>query len=277
MNLKIANYFNIPLYFNLLTIPFVLLIYMSRQDMGTFAVAIYILSLFFVLLHEYSHCMMARAFGWKIKDITLLPLGGVAQIYFKYDKPKEEILVAIAGPLLNLALLCVFAPIAVVMALNEYMEWFFLFMVLSLSNFMILTFNLLPVYPMDGGRVLRGVLSYFMGHLRATWWAVRVGQVLGICLAVLALMNMYFLAAAIFVFMMVIAQNELSHAKMVTILYTMRANIIGVLNKPELERASLPELIQALESIQDEELKTNLKSEELVLLFKDLEASKVSI
>lgn len=277
MNLKIADYFNIPLYFNIFTLPFVLLVYMSRPDVGLLSVAIYIFSMFFVLLHEYAHCFMARRFGWIVKDVTLFPLGGVARVFFRYDKPKEEILVALAGPLLNLALLFIFFPICIGMALYDQFAWFFVFMVLSLSNFMIFTFNLLPVYPMDGGRVLRAVLSCFIGHLKATWWAVRIGQITGTVLAVLAFMYTYYVAGVIFIFMIVIGQNELTHAKMVTLLYKMRADMCQELNKPELERATLSEMIQTLETIQDEELKTKLKTVDLIPLLKDLEKSNISI
>lgn len=277
MNLKIANYFNIPLYFNLLTLPFILFIYLSKPELGLLSVAVYIFSMFFVLLHEYAHCFMARRFGWLVKDVTLFPLGGIARVFFRYDKPKEEILVALAGPLLNLVLLCIFFPICIGLAVYDQFEWFFVFMVLSLCNFMIFTFNLLPVYPMDGGRILRAVLSCFMGHFRATWWAVRVGQITGAVLAVLAFMYTYYLAGIIFIFMIVVGQNELTNAKLVTILYKMRADMCLALNKPELARATLSEMIQTLEAIQDEELKTKLKAADLIPLLKDLEKSNVSI
>ena len=278
MNLKLADYFNIPLFFNLFTIPFALFIYFSQHnELGRLALALYVFSLFFVLLHEYAHCFMARRFGWLVKDITILPLGCVARIHFKYNIPKEEICVAIAGPLLNLAIMLLLLPVMILLAINEQLELFFVTFVMVLCNFMICAFNLLPVYPMDGGRILRAYLSRFMGHLNATWWAVRTGQLLGGCLSVFAFMHSYYMAAIIFLIMIVLGQNELTQAKIIALLYKIREEICLTLNKPELARADLPELIAALEEIQDEEIKQKLETDHLIFLLNDLRQSKISI
>jgi len=277
MNLRIADYFGIPLYFNILTLPFVLFIYHTREDLGILAVAIYIFSLFFVLLHEYGHCFMARRFNWPVHDITILPIGGIAQITFKHYKPKEEILVALAGPLVSLGFFMIFMPAFIVFAYLEYFGMFLVCLVMATSNFVIFAFNLLPIYPMDGGRVLRACLSIMLGHKRGTWWAVRFGQVGGAILAVLAFYNGYYLAGAIFIFMGVVGQNELAHARLLTLLYKMRKDICEALDRPELEHADLPELITVLETIEDEALKVKLRVVDVVPLLMELRESKVSI
>lgn len=277
MNLKIADYFGIPLYLNLLTLPFALFIYSNRENLGTLGLALYIFTLFFVLLHEYGHCYMARKFGWPVQDITILPIGGVAKITFKYYEPKEEIKVALAGPAVNLILACVFFPICITQVYFENFGLFFVFLVMATSNFVIFAFNLLPIYPMDGGRVLRAFLSLMMGHYNGTWWAVRIGQASGFIFSVAAFYYAYYLAGIIFIIMGVIGQNELAHARLINILHNMRSEVCEELNKPELQRADLPELIAVLEAIDSEELKAKLKVEDLVLLLKDLRESKISI
>lgn len=277
MNLRIADYFGIPLYFNILTIPFALLIYGSREDLGTLSVSVYIFTLFFVLLHEYGHCFIARRFGWPIHDITILPIGGIAKITFRHYDPKEEIKVALAGPAVSLSLFCIFFPICILQAYLENFGCFLIFLVMSTSNFVIFAFNLLPIYPMDGGRVLRACLSCMVGHARGTWWAVRIGQVGGLILSIAAIYNEYYVAGVIFILMGVIGQNELAYAKLISILHKIRQEICESLNKPELKRADLPELIDAIEAIENEELKVKLKLHEVIPLLKDLRESKVSI
>ena len=274
MNLKIANYFGIPLYLNLLVFPFIFFVYFTTKDgLGAFAVAIYIFGLFFVVLHEYGHCFMARKFKWQVQDITIYPLGGAARINFKHTDPKQEIFVALAGPAVNFGLICVFLPLFILFVYLENFNLCFVFLVMVISNLLILVFNLfICVFPMDGGRVLRALLSCKIGHERATWWAVRLGQGGGFILAVLALYFGFWLVAFIFVLMIMFSQDELTEARMLAALYRIRIKLVGLLNKPELAEADLPELIQAVETSQNEKLK-----KDTLLLLKDLNQSNVSI
>ena len=135
----------------------------------------------FVVLHELSHCLVAKAHGIRVHDITLLPIGGVARMDVMPEDSATEFKIAIAGPLFNFvmvaiayALLVSFAPHAgSSTALTMLVS--LLGMVL-LANLFLGVFNLLPAFPMDGGRVLRSYLATKMGYLEATHIAARVGR-----------------------------------------------------------------------------------------------------
>jgi Zn-dependent protease len=277
MNLKIADYFGIPLYLNMLAIPFVAYIHLSSGDIGNLALAILFISLFFVVLHEYGHCFMARRLGWKVFDITILPIGGVARINFKHSNPQHEILVALAGPAVSLFFAILFFVLMMVAVYIEDFRMSFVCAVPFISNAIILLFNLLPIFPMDGGRVFRALLSLAIGHSRATWWAVRIGQFGGVGLGSIALYYGYWLAGCVLIMMAAFSQNELAHAKLLTLLFKIRKDVAVGLNKPELEQADLPELISAVESVEDLDLKEKIQVEELLPLLKDLKQNNLSI
>lgn len=276
MNFKIGKFFNIPLYLNLYTVPFVLMLCSSSPNF-LLSITMFVISIFFVVLHEYGHCLMARKYKMKVVDITILPIGGVAQIHFKYDKPISELAVALAGPAVNVFLALIFSTLALIgIWLDDSV--FLTASVLALaSNVMIVAFNLLPVFPMDGGRVLRASLSRKLGHERATFYAVRVGQINGCVLAAFAFYYQYWLAGIIFIFMGLVSQSELSAAKLINSIYNIRLHLAARLNKPELTEATLPELILAIQSIQDDELKNELKTDILLNFMQDLERSNFSI
>jgi Zn-dependent protease len=142
-----------------------------------------------VLLHELGHALMARSFGIGTRDITLLPIGGVARLERMSEHPGEEIAIAVAGPLVNVVIaaglwlgltLAGLSPFALAghmlrLPLPEQL----LLMLLS-TNIILVLFNLIPAFPMDGGRVFRAVLSYPFGRLRGTEIAVAVSKVLAV-------------------------------------------------------------------------------------------------
>lgn len=146
-----------------------------------------ILSLFVcVVLHELGHALAAKKFNIKTKSITLLPIGGLAQMEQIPEKPKEELIVAFAGPAVNVLIALLLYPIADISAFEEVNELStkpgpdnFLVVLMSL-NVWLAVFNLIPAFPMDGGRVFRALLSFRLGHTRATQIAASVGQILGI-------------------------------------------------------------------------------------------------
>jgi len=155
-----------------------------------------------LLLHELGHALVAKKFGFQTERILLTPVGGLAAIKSVPEKPKLEILIAIAGPLVNVAL----API--LWALAYYWPCKFT-TVLFWFNAAIAAFNLLPGFPLDGGRILRALLATKKSYLDATRIAVRTGQLLAGGLCLVGLMEGYFSLVLISVLMALGAQGEL--------------------------------------------------------------------
>jgi Zn-dependent protease/CBS domain-containing protein len=142
----------------------------------------FILALFLcVLLHELGHAITAREFGIRTMDITLLPIGGLARLERMPEAPRQELLIALAGPLVNVAISAVlyawltvahaWAPLSQLhLVSGPFVER------LLVANVWLVLFNLIPAFPMDGGRVLRAVLATRIPHSRATQIAASIGQ-----------------------------------------------------------------------------------------------------
>ena len=157
-----------------------------------------------VLLHELGHALTARRFGIRTLDIVLLPIGGVARLERMPSDPRQEILVALAGPAVNLAILLVLLatravswPVHLENANRHLLPFLFL------VNAAMFTFNLIPAFPMDGGRVLRALLALRLPFARATAIASGIGQAIAILfgLAGLLLHQMILMFIALFVFL----------------------------------------------------------------------------
>jgi len=134
-----------------------------------------------VTLHEFGHIAAASFFGNSTRGVTLTPIGGVAQLEHEAESPLEEIVVALAGPAVSFLLAALAALPLVVLGPSTVA------IVFLQVNLMLGVFNLLPAYPMDGGRVLRGVLWVWQGYFKATWNAARAGQAFAALLAVAGL------------------------------------------------------------------------------------------
>jgi Zn-dependent protease/CBS domain-containing protein len=148
-----------------------------------------------VTLHELAHSLVARRYGAVVRDITLLPIGGVARLEGLPERPAQEFLMALAGPAVNVALAALIGAVALPLlgwrALDSLSLLFRRLNSISLEKLLVdlLTanlglafFNLLPAFPMDGGRVLRALLASRMDELEATRIATRVGQGLAVML-----------------------------------------------------------------------------------------------
>jgi stage IV sporulation protein FB len=134
-----------------------------------------------VLAHEFGHIFTARAFGVETPDVTLLPIGGVARLARIPEKPVQELLIAIAGPLVNVAIALALMAVTSthisngMFAAMENPKASMIDQLLE-ANLFIALFNMIPAFPMDGGRVLRALLAIKLGHLRATEIAATIGQ-----------------------------------------------------------------------------------------------------
>ena len=143
---------------------------------------LFILALFLcVVLHEYGHALTARRYGIRTRDITLYPIGGVARLERMPDRPIEELWVALAGPAVNLVIAAVFiaylfltdslTPLSELqLARGSFIER------LMVVNLYLVAFNLIPAFPMDGGRVLRALLALRLEYFHATQIAANIGQ-----------------------------------------------------------------------------------------------------
>ena len=148
--------------------------------------------LFFVcvILHELGHSLTARRYGVNVPRILLLPIGGMAEFDRIPRKPSQELLITVAGPAVNFALAAALLPFvwSGLFSDREVAEYTLenLGAQLFVANLIMGTFNLLPVFPMDGGRIFRALLAIRLPYLRATYWAVTVGKVLALSFAALA-------------------------------------------------------------------------------------------
>jgi len=152
----------------------------------------FILALFFcVLLHEFGHALTARKFGIRTRSIILLPIGGIAAIEKTPENPREEIIIALAGPAVSFAiallLWVVLKSVNGLVPLEELSVSGGSFLQrLMIINVLLAVFNLLPAFPMDGGRVFRALLALMMNPLKATRIAAGVAQAMAVVLALLA-------------------------------------------------------------------------------------------
>ncbi|NDV45026.1 site-2 protease family protein [Flagellimonas sediminis] len=189
-------------------------IFMMHFEMGHgwaegLAGALFILTLFAcVVLHEFGHALTAKKYGIPTRDITLYPIGGVASLNRMPEKPAQELAVAVAGPAVNViiaGILYIFLfstdqllPISEIDHMSGDNFWFNI----MAANVILAVFNLIPAFPMDGGRVLRAVLAFNMDKLKATTIAARVGQLLAIVFVFLGFFSNFWLVfIGLFIFL----------------------------------------------------------------------------
>jgi len=172
---------------------------------GLLGVAFMIAVFASVVAHELGHALTARGFGIQTRQILLLPIGGVAQIEQKHMRPRVELLVALAGPVVSFLLagvLFTFAAIAGDISLDSFIAS------LAWTNLGLAVFNMLPAFPMDGGRVLRAALAGRIGHLRATRIAATIGKAAALGFAALGLYTGHFMLLLLATFLFFAARSE---------------------------------------------------------------------
>jgi Zn-dependent protease/CBS domain-containing protein len=187
---------------------------------GSLVAVAVILALFLcVLLHEFGHSLVAQRLGIEVPDITLLPLGGVARLKSLPEKPFDEVKIAIAGPIVNVVLAPIFFAIAFLLGANildlagvnvlagrasvgQVISY------IGLMNIALAVFNLIPAFPMDGGRILRGLLATRLGPVRATDISSTIGQIFAVTFFLIGLLAGQLLLALVAVFIFFGAQGE---------------------------------------------------------------------
>lgn len=172
-----------------------------------------------VLLHEFGHAFAARRYGIRTPDITLLPIGGLARLERMPERPSHELVVAAAGPAVNvviaLILLAFGARIRGVESITpEQATGIAILDALLAVNLILVVFNLLPAFPMDGGRMLRALLSFRMDRARATNIAASIGQAFAVFLGIIGLFNYQFILVLIAVFVYFGAAQEATMTRM---------------------------------------------------------------
>lgn len=156
-----------------------------------------------IALHELGHALVALRFGCRARDIVLLPIGGVAQLENLPRHPRQEMLIAAAGPVVSVLLAVAGSAAAALLAAGGALAAAGVADILARANLTLALFNLIPSFPMDGGRIFRAFLSPFLGRLLATRIATWIGRAFAVGLGVWSLwppMNPLPLALSIFLF-----------------------------------------------------------------------------
>jgi Zn-dependent protease/CBS domain-containing protein len=192
----------------------------AHYQQGGWAAALdgvaFILAIFAcVVAHEFGHALAARRYGIKTPDITLLPIGGLARLERMPEKPGQEIVVALAGPAVNVVIAIILISVMNarfdLTALERLDNPALSFVVrLASVNVFLVLFNLIPAFPMDGGRVLRAILAIWYPRTQATNIAARIGQALAFGFGFLGLMggNPLLIFIAIFVYLAATAEAQ---------------------------------------------------------------------
>ena len=201
---------------------------------AAFGILLMLLLFACVVLHELGHSLVAKAFGIPVREIVLLPIGGVAQLQKNPEKPLHELLIAVAGPLVNVAIagglwlgvtrvfpggidpktlspdtLAAPSPQALLL-------WLFA------ANVSLAVFNMIPAFPLDGGRVLRALLAMVMGFPKATRTASTIGQAIAVALGLFAVLNGQLFLAFVAFFIFMGAGSEKAEEQARTVLTTLR-------------------------------------------------------
>lgn len=219
-SLKLGKLFGIDTYIHGTFWLLPLFILASSLGAGVEVIAFKLLLVFAVFgcvaLHEVGHALAAAAYGIRTRDITLYPIGGVASLEGMPEKPFREVAVALAGPAVNVVIAAglflglVVADLSLLVPEGAAPDFVAAFVEqLFIANVALCLFNLLPCFPMDGGRVLRALLSTRMTRLRATEVAVQVGTLVAAVLLVAGIVRVDFMLIAVAAVVWLLGQAEL--------------------------------------------------------------------
>ncbi len=277
-SLKLFTWFGIPVFlhwsFGLIFVYALWIGYSNNLDaLNTLWLMGYFVALFgCVLLHEYGHALTARRYGVRTQDIILTPIGGIARLERMPEKPVQEFLVAIAGPMVNVVLAALLFFLGKLLfegdrwvLFNWMLEQNMIFggegedmnileetgitpsgllyylPVLVLTNIALVVFNLIPAFPMDGGRIFRALLAMRMGRVRATQVAAWMGQGIAVLFVVVGLWKNAFSLALIGIFVFTTARAENNMVRLDALVRRFKARD---LMRPQFTRLSVNDWMQ---------------------------------
>lgn len=172
-----------------------------------------------VLFHEFGHALMARQFHVTTKDIIITPIGGLARLERMSPSPFQEFMISVAGPIVNLGI----AVLLGVIVLTTGSDWIPEFKIDGLSqfpaimmwiNFALFLFNLIPAFPMDGGRILRSALAFVIPHRSATIIAGVLGQSCAVAFSIYGILSTHYVLILVGVFVLFAARFEMNQARL---------------------------------------------------------------
>jgi len=243
--LKFGSFFGIPVRIHF-TFPLILVAFGVEAGLrggwvdAAWAVLLVLAVFVCVVLHEFGHSLQVRRYGIVVRDIILLPIGGMARAERIPDDPKQEIVVAISGPLVNFALALIFFTVLMIRREPLTFENDLLVNLLYI-NIALGTFNLIPAFPMDGGRIFRGLLATRMDYLKATRFAKNVGQIIAVLFVIIGFVDTSFIMLpliAVFIFF-----GAMTEEKMVRVKFNLdgkRARDFILHDAPVADAAGLP-------------------------------------
>lgn len=227
------------------------------SDGALFGAAVMLLVFSCVLLHELGHSLVAQRVGVQVRDIVLYPLGGIATMVGQPRRMAHEVWIAAAGPAVNVALAVGFgAALYWTGDLTSATSTFpthlppstaTLLLTLFGANCALAAFNLLPFFPLDGGRILRALLAMRFGERRGTLWAAGVGQLGAGALLIWALTNLQLLLGALAIFLFLAAAAERRRVQLEPILRKLRAEDIA--ERPSVELSHTARIGEAVTSL----------------------------
>jgi len=247
---SVGSYLGIPVRVHF-TFPLILLIFggeaWARGGVldGVRSVGLILAVFVCVVLHEFGHSIQVRRYGIRVRDIILLPIGGMARAERIPEKPWQEIVVAISGPAVNFVLAGLFFGIMWLRGDAVFDTEGFLANMLFI-NIVLGVFNLVPAFPMDGGRILRALLALRFPYLKATRQAKAVGQIIALAFVVIGFLNSAFLmlpVIAVFIFF-----GAMSEEQMIKVRVCLEDKIAGDLVDGEQRLFSLADPIESVVS-----------------------------
>ena len=205
---KIGSAWGIPIELHLtfiLLIAAVFILSVPTQQFYTFTIVLFLFV--FVVFHELAHSIIARHYGIKVRKIILYPIGGVSEIEEIPDNPSQEWRMAVAGPLTSIVLGVALLGVSLIISTQTFTIYTFITITgnfltdLATLNILLGAFNLIPAFPMDGGRVFRALLAERLKYSDATRYAVYLGKIFGIAMVLIGFVyNFFLILVGIFVY-----------------------------------------------------------------------------